>query len=161
MGRSIGSFGTEHPDDTNADPDTFDWFGSTVRLTTALNEVELIDFMDAARKINDQDIAAMAIIKDMFVMVIHPDDFTRFWAVAKEKRQGLEELVQLFMALLEAITDRPTQRPSDSSNGQPTTVASSQVDSSASELSGRPDLQIIHDDNRATLERARQAMLAG
>jgi hypothetical protein len=160
MGRSLGNFGTEHADE-QVDPDTFEWFGSTIRLTTALNEVELIDFMDAARKINDQDLAAMAIIKDMFVMIIHPDDFTRFWSVAKEKRQGLEELVQLFMTLLEAVTDRPTRPLSDSSTGQQTTAESLPAVSSVSASSGRPDLQIIHEDNRATMERARRAVLAG
>jgi hypothetical protein len=160
MGRSLGSFGTEHVEE-QVDPDTFDWFGSTIRLTTTLNEVELIDFMDAARRINDQDLAAMAIIKDMFIMIIHADDFATFWSVAKEKRQGLEEMVQLFMTLLEAVTDRPTQRPSDSSTGQPTTVGSLPADSSASVLSGRPDLQVIHEDNQATMERARRAVLAG
>ena len=160
MARSIGSYGVEHEPPTD-DPDTFDWFGSPVRLIPGVNEVELVDLMHQARSVDAEDVAAAAIIKDLFLMIIWPDDFAAFWTTAKTKRQEIEDMIELFRVLLQAITDRPTQQPSDSLSGRPTADAKSQPDSLPQVSSGRPDLQIIHDDSAATRERARQAMLAG
>lgn len=156
MARSLGTFGTPH--ETGDDFDTFGWFGQDIRVVTAVNEVELVDLMEAAAGVDVEDLASMSVIKNMFRLVIPGEDFDTFWGLAKENRQTLEELSALFQALLTAITDRPTRQPSDSSDGRQSIGESSPPSSIATASSGRPDLQVIHDDYEATQQRLQQAL---
>jgi hypothetical protein len=158
MGASLGSFGTVHPIVEQVDPDTFEWFGSTIRVTADVNEVELIDFMDTTRGIESKGLAALAAVKDGMRMLIHPDDFDTFWRLARQNRQQTDDLTELFMILIYGETDRPTQQPSDSSVGRLPTPESSPEGSSSPVSSSRPDLQLLMDDSAA--ERARIMSLA-
>lgn len=155
MGASFGKLGVEHPAPDQNDPDTFEWFGSTVRVIAEVNEIELIDLMDAARDLDAAGLAGLAALKDAFRMLIHPEDFDGFWKLAKANRQKTEDLAQVFQVLVQGATDRPTRQPSDSSAGPLVTAASSPAVSVSEARPGRPDLQIIHED--AALQRERMA----
>jgi hypothetical protein len=170
MAMSLGSFGVENDEVVLDDPDTFDWFGETIRVTPEVNEVELIDFMDSARNIEAQGFAGLAALKDAFVMMLHPDDFDTFWRLAKEKRQTSAQLAEVFKVLLTGSTgDRPIQPPSDSSVGRQATPANSPAVSSspasdgivAGRPAGRPDIQMIYDDAENTRRKVAASIAAG
>jgi hypothetical protein len=98
----------------------------------------------------------------MFRQVIHVDDFGRFWALAKSHRQQIQDLMEIYQVLLEAVTARPTRRPSDSLVGQPPIATNSpDASSSVAVSAGRPDLQVVHEDSAATRARLAQAALTG
>jgi hypothetical protein len=157
MARSLGTFGVTH-DDVSDDFDTFNWFGSDVKVVTAVNEVELVDVMEQASAVDVTDLASMKVIKDLFRLIIPSDDFDEFWLVAKEKRQTIADLAQLFQSLLSEVVDRPTRQPSDSSAGLLTTGESSQPSSTVTASRGRPDLQVIHEDYASAQQRALSAL---
>lgn len=82
--------------------------------------------------------------------------FETFWRVAIANDQQVEDLMAVFIVLMEAMTNRPTQRPADSSAGPPRTPPNSPADSSSPPASpGRPDIQAIHDEGAARMERLR------
>jgi hypothetical protein len=166
---SIGSFGKKHEPVVDEDPDTFGWFGSDVRLRTEFNQVRLINLMDLVRSVEDTDPAATAVIKDMFELIIEPDDFKRFWKDAEDNWQTQADMIELSTILMEAITSRPTRRLSDSSNGQPSTPENSPAASSSATASAgseepahRPDLVLLQQGGRETREylqaKAREAV---
>jgi hypothetical protein len=147
---SLGSFGTVKPVEEQAEPDTFEWFGSTVRLTTDYNEVELVDLMESARDIDVDDPTSMVIVKDLLRNVVDRQDFDAFWKLAKANRQQIEDLAQLAGALMEAATSRPTRQPSDSSTGRLPTPQSSPAVSSSPVSPGRPDLVLLLEGGEQT-----------
>lgn len=169
MARDLGSFGVESAEPQDADYDDFGWFGARIRVQSSVNEVELIDLMGQARvvDVDGRDLGSLAVVKDLFLLVIHPDDFDQFWGLARQHKQRLDDMLSLFTTLIESITDRPTQGLSDSSPGQPSTAENSLPDSSGSassgppERHGRPDLQIIHDDHTDSQRRALAALATG
>ena len=143
---NLGSFGTDRPRVAQAEPDTFTWFDQPIRLVDEVNEVELIDLMDTAREFDANDMAALVVLKDGLRTVIDPADFDTFWALAKQHRQGIEALAEVMKDLMEAMTGRPTQQPSDSSDGRLITGESSPVVSTSPATRGRPDLELIRSD---------------
>lgn len=86
--------------------------------------------------------------------------FETFWRVAIDNEQGVEDLMAVYTVLMEAMTNRPTQKPSGSSDGQRAIPATSPVDSSSEVASsGRPDLQVMRQD--AEEQQRRLAAVAG
>lgn len=80
--------------------------------------------------------------------------FETFWSLARANDQEVADLMPVYRVLVEAQTNRPTQRPTDSSAGPQATPPTSPVDSSsAPESSGRPDLQVMKENAEA--QRAR------
>jgi hypothetical protein len=148
---SIGKFGVRHEEPAaEAEPDTFDWFGLGVRVASTYNQVELVDLMEVAGSIDEDDPRALVIVKDMLRMFINAEDFQSFWDKAREEKQTIEDLSALMQGLMVAVTDRPTPPLSDSSAGQPTTVASLPGASATPVSRGRPDLQLLVDGAAAT-----------
>jgi hypothetical protein len=163
---SIGKFGKPRPQAEQAEPDTFEWYGSDIRLQSGINQVRLINLMATARAVDSDSPAAAAIIRDLFEMVVQPDDFANFWQLAEDNWVDTEDLVELSQVLMEAVTNRPTQRRPDSSVGQPQTPVNSQAGSSSQVSSGpveepttphRPDLVLLQQGGRETRERLEQA----
>ncbi len=146
---SLGSFGTVREE---VEPDTFDYFGTTVRANPAMSDLDMADFMEVAVGIDldnpKQAIRAVAQVKKLLRAHIHPDDFAGFWKTARANRQSLTDLMQIIAAVAEAAAGRPTGRPSASTDGpQPTPGSSPTVrDIFGPELArhhpGRPDLQL-------------------
>lgn len=160
---SIGSFGTAR--EAVAEELTFDYFGEQYRVHPDATDLALVEFMDLAAsieigaggKVTPESIGAgvqsLAAIMSALRELVHPDDFAAVWRAAKANRQTIEDLTELAMGLAAAVADRPTVRPSDSSDGPSSTEQSSTGDSSSpvSHLSvarrfeeqGRPDLALL------------------
>jgi len=139
---------------------TFGWFGHSIRVNPGAGELELIDFMTKAGKLevpdDDAGLArsaeAMEVTLDFLHRQIHPDDWDVFWDVAKTNRQSTMDLMEIAMQIVEAVGGFPTTPPSDSRAGRRATRQKSKAGSSSAGtpsltsqalemLRGRPDLQ--------------------
>lgn len=143
----LGTFGVERP--VSGEVDSFGFFGARVRVNPAFGELDLADFFEAISSVDDQDTAqALAALKSVFRQCILPEDFDGFWSAAKAHRQGVEDLMEVVVAVVEAVAARPTRRPSDSSDGPSPTRATSAGASSSRAIArlegqGRPDLALL------------------
>jgi hypothetical protein len=141
---SLGSFGKRK----DRSERTFGFFDLTVRVNPTFGQLDLVDFMESARAVEQDDPSAMALVKDVLRAAVHPDDFDAFWRVAKTEQQDVEDLMAVLHAIVEALAERPTSQPSDSSAGLPTTAPRSSGGSDALaakrrlEEQGRPDLAV-------------------
>ncbi len=143
---SLGDFGTPR----EAHVDSFGYFGDTIQVHPDLSDLSLIDFAFMGEGLGEESSGSDA-IKAVMVMLrslVAVEDFDRFWSLAKQNRQTIEDLTALAESLIVAVTQRPTERPSSSSAGQPSTEANSEVDSFSPVVSrlvdkGRPDLALM------------------
>lgn len=160
MSRHLGDFGTprEALDDV-----TFGWLGKDFRVHPDLTDLNLFEFMEQARTIDESDERrAMELVTGQLSGLVHPDDWRAFLAHSIANRQHYQDLMQLMKGLIEATSDRPTRRRSDSSGGRQKTKGKSKRGSSEQggpaervqrrlERAGRPDLAavvMLADDER-------------
>lgn len=137
----LGALGTPRPEQSEI---SFDYFGTTVHANPTLGELDYIDFLDAAGKVDTESSQAVGIVKNFARLCIAEGDFEAFWSLAKANRQSTTEVFGVLQAIVEATADRPTERPSSSSDTPETTVTSSvPVSSVLRRLEGRPDLQLL------------------
>lgn len=141
---TLGDFGVEHP----PVDDTFGWFGSEIRVHPDLSDLAIIDLFSSMATYGKKDTEAgpdaLAAMAGVTALLVHPDDVDAFTVLARRHRQTMEDVASLAMELLAALSGRPTQLPSDSSDGQRSTgTRSGDVSSSPALrlLEGRPDLQ--------------------
>lgn len=135
---------------------TFGWFGKLLRVNPSLSDLAILDIVEIKTAASGSD--AIRRIRDIGNLLIHPDDAGEFWALARANRQTMEDIANLSMDLISAVTGRPTSLPSDSSDGQQPTAPSSTADSSSQALRllesrNRPDLAVA-------VVRAQEAMSA-
>lgn len=129
-------------------PDTFGWFGHTIRVGPSFTNLRLIDFMDEAGAIDEEDmIAGMKAMRDFLHLLVDEEDWDTFWAASLDNGQTVEDLIELTQALTAREANRPTRRRSDSSAGRRKTGGKSKGDSSSPVTlrlarQGRPDLAI-------------------
>jgi hypothetical protein len=138
---SLGTFGT--PREIN--DETFTYFGIDVRCHPTMSDLSLHDFMERAAVIDETDPAAWTLVKDFIREQIHPEDFDKFWFLARQNRQNTADLMEVAKGLYAAVAGRPTTRPSGSARGRPRTRRKSAAGSSSpviGRLKGRPDLQL-------------------
>jgi len=142
---SLGTFGTprEAPEEQS-----FGYFGTEVRVNPDFGELDLADFMEAAADLDEDSVDSLSLLKNTMRGAVHAEDFDTFWATAKRNRQGIADLLPILYAVVEAVSARPTERPSDSSGGPRPTRALSAVDSSSQvigrlEGQGRADLALM------------------
>jgi len=140
----LGDFGTVHePID-----DTFGWFGTAVRVNPDWTDTLFTDWAEQFSNVDDEDATkALSASKVLMRNLIHAEDFDGFWAAVLRNRQTSADLAGLMNKVTEALADRPTQQPSDSSAGRGRTVAKLRgVSSSAARLeeAGRADLALVH-----------------
>lgn len=144
----LGSFGRDRP----ANEATFGYFDATLRVHPNLSDVAIVELFDIMGSVadldeNDPKAASTAVggIRSVADVLVHPDDVPEFWRLTREHRQTMEDIAELAMALLSALTDRPTSRPSASSDG-PTIIEATSEDASRSPalrlLEARPDLAV-------------------
>lgn len=155
---SIGKFGRRY-----AKVDlTFEFLDEEFRANPSASKVALVEFMSSAAEvaINDE-VKGAKLIMQLLHEVVHPDDFDRFWALAKAERQDpVQDLMPLCQAVLEAVTGFPTG-PSGGSSAGPTPTpqrfevdlpsepvpapsipsGATAADKALAMLRGRPDLQ--------------------
>lgn len=142
----IGDFGTVREPE---DPLTFGYFGTVLRTNPGLTDLALVDLVGRlvdAQKLKEYEL--LGVLKDMVRGLVHPDDVESLWSAAHENRQTVEDIGDMCEQIIVAVTDRPTVRPSDSSDGPPDTGGRSAGDSSLRvvrrlEHTGRPDLALI------------------
>lgn len=161
----LGEFGTPRV----AEPArTFGWFGAVVRTNPDISpELELTEFMNQAAQIQvmvdgididdpaavakalPEAVGAMDSMLGFLQKQIHAEDWPEFYRLAKANRQTLQDLMEVSMRLVEAVSGFPTRRPSGSSDGPTATAPKSKAASSSPATTtraltlvrGRPDLQ--------------------
>jgi hypothetical protein len=139
----LGEFGQIREQTT----DVFGYFTEDIRVNPDLSELDVLDFMEAAAEIDEEDPAAVKILKNFLRSLLHADDFDRFWELSRTNRQSVADLMTVAKAIVEAVAKRPTSVPSDSSVGRHRIAVTSQdrsFERVLERLNGRSDLQLIH-----------------
>ena len=131
----LGAFGAaldtaqRRPD---AELDTFQFCGHTLRVAEAVGAWPLLKFGKAADSgLDTEDAAGIAAMYDMIADTVDPRDWPLFQKVATDKKVKGDVLMSVCQALYQAIAARPTDRPADSSDGPQTTSSDSSGLSSA------------------------------
>ena len=128
---------------------TVEFLGAEFRVADRFGLMPMMRFAKVAQSGADSmSMAGLASMYDLLAQSIHPDDWARFEAHADEQRADGDQLMTLVGKVIALASGRPTSRPSDSSDGSPTTSASSADDSASQviadmEEKGRPDLALI------------------
>lgn len=139
---------------TPAEPieeDTFEWYGSTVRVGAEATDLALIDFVELAGDMDENDPQSGVFVKRFIRDMIHEDDFPAFWDLARKNRLGFQELAEVAHTIIEQVTNRPTVQSSDSSAGLHAIALNSTAASYSEvrgelEAEGRWDLALVYDD---------------
>jgi hypothetical protein len=115
----------------NRDPLTADfvYFGDRFRINPDLSELDIIDFLEAAEHVDQNNPRSMIMMKDFARRVIHGSDFEAFWAMVRKHRQGAQQMMDLMWKLIAGVSGNPTGQPPASSAGRPETTLSSPPDS--------------------------------
>ena len=93
----------------------FTFFGKEYRTHPEAGELHYLKFMDDASKITeDNEAEGLPLVMNFLRKQIHPDDFDAFYTVAMEKRQKMNDLMNLSNKILAAQSGFPTKQPSDS-----------------------------------------------
>lgn len=125
--------------------DEVELLGKSFKIAEKIGLMPLLRFAKAAQNgVDSNDMAGLAALLDVLEQCIDPDEWQRFNDHADKTRADEDELLQMVYLVIEAISDRPISRPSDSSAGPPATGPRS-VDGSSRALrllEGRPDLQV-------------------
>lgn len=118
-------------DDPNREPDVFILCGETFTVSDHLGIVPLGMFAKAAASgLDTAEMEGLAALIDVVAQCVIESDQERLLSVATKKRADADLLLRIVKAVIEAQTGRPTERPSDSSDGSSTTGASSKAASS-------------------------------
>lgn len=137
---NLGEFGVAAAE-TNQEPDTFSFCGETFTVATKVGIIPLGRFAQAAASgLDTAEMDGLAALIDVVAGVVVDDDRDRFLSVASKNRASADDLLPIVQAVMEAQSGRPTERPSDSSDGSPTTGESSKELSSSVESSTRTTL---------------------
>lgn len=136
---SIGSFGaTAPPPEVGDEPDTFEFHGTEFVVPDGVPWVYVGEFSEAAEAEGAEAFSAgMRMIRG----VIGADQWPRFRELAAAHCSSFEDLMAPCMAIIETISARPTQRPSDSAAGPLTTADSLKALSSSEESSNLSPIQ--------------------
>lgn len=136
---TLGDFGAPR----EANTETFGWFGADLRVHPDLSNLVFVEALGRPSRTFGE---SMESLRDLVDMLVHPDDIGEFWRLARANRQTQDDVLSVALAIVGALTRRPTERPSDSSGGPPATDTASTESSSSREalrlLDGRPDLQV-------------------
>jgi hypothetical protein len=126
------------------------WKGQTYRLADKIGDAPIMDFAEIAEQgIDSNEMRGLAAMKSLLRNCLTTEDFAKFWRHATEIRAGSDEMMALVKDTYEALSGRPTVRPSVSSDGEPSTVVSSEAASSSPVMrvidsipASRPDLKL-------------------
>lgn len=124
------------------------WQEETFRISDKVGVMPLLTFAKLAEGGADShEMAALAAMYDLLEQCIDRRDWEKFKAHATKVRADHEDLLELVGKTMEVLSGRPTERPSDSSDGPPPTRESSTGDSSLQVINrelekGRPDLAL-------------------
>lgn len=123
------------------------FYGETFTVVENVGDFAFMEFAEAAERVDTESLAGLAAIMRLLKAAVVPEDWARFQATARKNRASVEVCMELVMTLFEEETDRPTGRPSVSSDGPRTIEPKSEAGSSSvvTRLAGqgRPDLALI------------------
>lgn len=128
--RNLGSFGTKTEGPEEAE---FSYFGTTVRTNPTISTLDVVDFLEEASAMDDDDPRGVLVVKKFLRKLIHEKDFDTLWETARANGQDMSDLMDLARSVTEGIVKRPTGPQSDSSETRPKTDTSSEADSSSME----------------------------
>lgn len=123
--------------------------GKPFKVADKLGLMPLLRFAHLAKQgVDSDDMEGLVAIYDLLVNVIAPEDWEAFEQHAVDVRAEGEALMAVVTQAIGLIAQRPTERPSDSSDGSPTTRGSSTDDSSSRvirrlEKEGRPSIALM------------------
>jgi hypothetical protein len=122
-------------------------FGETFEIAERIGLMPMMRFAKAAKSgLDSSDMDGLAAMYDLLGQCIAEKDWPRFEAAADRARADGDELMGVVTRVFEVLSERPTRRPSDSSDGPSTIEPTSTGDSSSrvlARLEGRPDLQLM------------------
>lgn len=130
---------------------TVTFFDTDLRLNAeGVSEFALMEFATAAAEGADGDTSeGLASMYRLVVDCIDPEDVGKFKGLARKNRAKYADLQPVIAAMFEAVSERPTGLPADSSDGQPPVIIEGSSESKpaakgslAAVLPGRPDLQL-------------------
>lgn len=148
MPRVLGDFTPKDAAEQGVEDEVaFGWFGTQVRISHDFGELVFTDWVEEFGTLKETDPRSIGSVKALMRRTIHPDDFEEFWRLAVAHRQNSEDLAGLFQSILASVTERPTKRPSSSSDGPVPTGPSYAAGSPLRvvdrlEAQGRPDLAL-------------------
>lgn len=109
-------------------------WGKSYEVADKIAAMPLLKFAHLSKKgVDSADMEGLAAIYDLLRAVFTDDAWERFEIDSTEERANDEDLMQIITKAIEVIAARPTKSPSDSSDGQSTTTASSTEPSSFAE----------------------------
>jgi hypothetical protein len=85
----------------------------------------------ASEGITTGDMAGMAALYDVLQAAIHPSGWPAAVELFDKHQPDADDLLRLVANIVSGVTERPTVRPSDVSDGPPTTGAQSEAGSSS------------------------------
>jgi hypothetical protein len=130
----IGEFGAVVREIEQSEPDEFVFFGETFTVADRVGAMPLLRFAAVAEAgTQAEELAGMAAMHELLRDCLAPGDWPRFQKVAADNKADAEELMAVCGAIYQAVTGRPTQRPSDSAGGSSPTTESSREPSSSEE----------------------------
>lgn len=122
------------------------FYGETFTFVEEVGDFALMEFAESAERVDSESLAGLAAIMRLLKAAVIEDEWNRFQATARKNKATVDACMKVVMDVFERETERPTVRPSDSSDG-PLTTAPKSVDASslrvAKRLEGRPDLQLM------------------
>ena len=123
------------------------FMGAEFAVADKIGLMPLMKFAKIAKRgVDSADQEGLAAMYDMIEQCIADEEWDAFEEHATKTRAGDEELLQVIKDVMTILSERPTSRPSVSSDGPPATAPISAADSSSLEVvrrlssQGRPDL---------------------
>lgn len=145
MTTDLGELGGSVDGETRDELDiAFRYFGTAIRVHPDLTDAVVVELFRTVTTLDKTPERGLELVDLYVTTLVHPDDHGMFREVMRAERVNIADLTTLGGRLLETLTGRPFQRPSDSSDGPRATDTSSEDDvySEALRLTGsRPDLQ--------------------
>jgi hypothetical protein len=132
----------------SADP-TVEFAGERFRTRKKIGAIALLRFAHVANKGTDSaSLEGLAAMYELLEAVIAKDEWVRFQQHAADAEADDTQLMKVVADVTEMLAKRPTERPSDSSDGPTSTPQNSEDDSSSRtirrfEQEGRPDLALM------------------
>lgn len=130
-------------------PESLPFLGEQFQVAEQVGLMPVLRFAKAAKSGLDSDnLDGLAAIYDLIEQCLDPAEWQRFEKHCDVQRAGAEDMLAFVAKVVELVSNRPTERPSNSSDGPTTTSENSTDDSSTRvirrlESMGRPDLAVI------------------
>ncbi len=124
----LGDFTPKSYAQMDRSPKTFIVLGEQFTVNHAYTAMTWMQFAYNVRHAKSELDSGAELMETMYKVVI-PEDSDRFIKIMGDSGMALEDIAEVLLKVLEAVTNRPTKPPSDSLDGRKTTLANLTVDS--------------------------------